>query len=380
MDEFFAAVEKLDHPELRGKPLLIGGDPKGRGVVSTASYEARPFGCHSAMPMSVAMRLCPQAIVLPVRGERYGQKSDEVFAVMSRFTPAIEPLSIDEAFLDLTGTERLLGPVERTAAEIKAAIKRDTGLTASVGLAPNKFLAKLGSDLHKPDGLTIITPQNMQATLDPLAVRKLWGVGEATAAALDRIGVKTIAELRQVALKDLDAMFGQSGEHFYRLARGLDDRDVTPDSQAKSIGQETTFARDLADREAVLAVLLGQAEQVARRCRKGGLSARTVTVKIRYGDFQTITRGVTLPAPTDVTEEIWSAARELFTRWAAAAFKPVRLIGVTASSLGRSGVGQQMLFDDPARRKQGRIDQAVDQIVKRFGQGSIGRGPGEEEE
>ena len=379
MDEFFAAVEKLDHPEYRGKPLLIGGDPKGRGVVSTASYEARPFGCRSAMPMSVALRLCPQAIVLPVRGSRYAEMSDEVFAVLGKFSPLVEPVSIDEAFVDLTGTQRLLGEPADVARRIRLAIRRETQLTASVGLAPNKFLAKMASDLHKPDGLTIITPDTIQSTLDPLKVGKLWGVGEATAARLDQIGVRTISQLRQVPLADLAALFGSSGEHFFNLARGIDDRPVQPDSQAKSIGQETTFPRDLADREEVLAVLLGQVEQVARRCRRAGLAARVVTVKIRYGDFQTITRSETLAAPTDLTDELWACARKLFLHWADTAFKPVRLIGATASGLSRAETAQGLLFDQADRDRRSRLDRAVDDIVTRFGQRSIGRAAGEGE-
>lgn len=373
MDEFFAAVEKLDHPEYRGKPLLIGGDPNARGVVSTASYEARKFGCHSAQPMAVAIRLCPQAIVLPVRGQRYAEKSEEVFAVLTRFTPAIEPLSIDEAFLDLTGTERLLGPAGQVARRIKDEVRRDTGLTASVGLAPNKFLAKLASDLDKPDGLTIITPQNTQSILDPLPVGKLWGVGPATASQLQRIGVHTVGQLRQVPGKDLAALLGSAGEHLLDLARGIDARPVTADSQAKSIGQETTFARDVADREQVLVALLGQAEQVAARCRKHGLSARTITVKIRYGDFKTITRSTTLTSATNLTDEIWPAARKLFMDWATTGFKAVRLIGVTASGLSKAAEQQRLLFEDADRERKGRLDAAVDRIAERFGKQAIRR-------
>ncbi|MCG3180097.1 MAG: DNA polymerase IV [Phycisphaerae bacterium] len=374
MDEFFAAVEKLDNPELRGRPLLVGGDPKGRGVVSTASYEARVFGCHSAMPMATAIRLCPQAIVLPVRGARYGQVSEQIFAIFDRFTPLVEPLSIDEAFLDLTGTERLLGPPERTAARIKQAVRDEVGLTASVGLAPNKFLAKLASDLQKPDGLTIVEPGRVAELLDPLPIRKLWGVGAATAAQLDGIGVKTIGQLREIDRLELTRMFGRSGEHYWRLARGLDDRDVTPDHAAKSIGQETTFPRDLPDPEQVAGVLLGQVEQVARRCRRHGLAARTVTLKIRYGDFKTITRSRTLGEPTDRTNLLWAAAKSLFDEWAKQGFRPVRLIGATASGLQARGTGQGSLFPDPDQARQGELDRAVDRIVDRFGKGVIGRG------
>jgi len=226
MDEFFAAVEKLDRPDLRGRPLLVGGDPRGRGVVSTASYEARPYGCRSGMPMVTAIRLCPHAVVLPVRFERYHQMSDRVFAILERFSPLIEPLSIDEAFLDATGCERLLGPAERIATEIKRQIRHETQLTASLGVAPNKFLAKLASDLKKPDGLVVITEENAQEVLDPLPVSKIWGVGPAGAKALEKLHIRTIGQLRRLPESLLLERFGEWGLHCHQLARGLDNRPV----------------------------------------------------------------------------------------------------------------------------------------------------------
>ncbi len=376
MDEFFAAVEKLDFPELRGKCLLIGGRPEARGVVSTASYEARVFGCHSAMAMATAMRLCPQAIVRPVHGRRYRQVSEQVFELLGRFSPTIEPLSIDEAFLDVSGCERLLGPAEQIARRIKRAIRQEIGLTAGVGVAPNKFLAKLASDLQKPDGLVVITEENVHEILDPLPVSKLWGAGPAMVKQLAKLGLRTIGDLRQAKADLLVGCLGDAGEHFLRLAHGRDDRPVTPDSQAKSIGQEQTFPADVAEPEALRRTLLGQVEQVARRLRKHVLRARTVTVKLRTGDFVTQTRSRTLSQPTCLTLELWRAADSLLAAWAASGARPLRLLGVTVSQLqGRPGA-QLPLFDDPDKAKDLRLDRTLDKIAGRFGDDAVRRGAG----
>ena len=374
MDEFFAAVEKLDDPALRGKPLLVGGDPRGRGVVCTASYEARKFGCHSAMPMAKAVRLCPQAIVLPVRGERYREVSEQVFDVFAQFTPQIEPLSIDEAFLDMAGTERLFGPVEQTARRIKQAIRDQAGLACSVGVAPNKFLAKLASDLEKPNGLTVITSDTIHTILDPLPISKLWGVGPAAAKQFGKLNIRTIAQLRKTPLKLLKETLGDSAEHFHRLANGLDDRPVQPDSRAKSIGQEQTFTLDVRDLDELCRVLLQQTQQVARRLRKHDMSARTVTLKLRYGDFTTISRSITLGDPTDVTEIIWKAAANLLQQWAASSFHPLRLLGVTVTQLQPSAGGQMSLFESSASKKLKKLDSAMDEIADRFGDSAVTRG------
>ena len=371
MDAFFAAVEQLDQPELRGRPVLVGGDGP-RGVVAAASYEARVFGCHSAQPTAIAKRRCPQAAIVPPRGGRYREVSEQVFAVFDRFTPLVEPLSIDEAFLDLTGSERLLGPAEDVGRRIKEEVKAETRLTVSVGVAPNKFLAKLASDLEKPDGLTVIRPDMLDQWLARLPVDKLWGVGPATRRKLETLGVRSFGDVRSLSEADLRKTFGEHGEHFARLARGIDDRPVTPDSQAKSIGQEQTFAADLADADDVRRVMLAQAEQVARRLRQHGLTARTVTVKIRFGDFETITRSQTLSDATDTTDDIWHAARALFDRWAADTFQPVRLIGVTAKDLTHGG--QLMLFAGPAQDRRRRLDEATDRIVAKYGKQAIRRG------
>ena len=374
MDEFFAAVEKLDNPALRGKALLVGGDPARRGVVSTASYEARQFGCHSAMPMARAVRQCPGAIVLPVRGERYRQVSEEIFEIMGEFTPLLERLSIDEAFLDITGSERLLGPAGQVASDVKARIKSRTGLTVSVGVAPNKFLAKLASDLDKPDGLTIIEADRIHEVLDPLGIRKLWGVGPAAAKRLEKLNIRTIGQLRKASPEMIRVQLGPGGEHLQRLAAGLDDRPVTPDSRAKSIGQEQTFPVDIDDLVELTRILLDQTQQVARRLRRNQLKARTVTLKLRYGDFTTLTRSTTFDEPTDVTELLWREARGLLDNWAATQHRPLRLLGMTVSQLtGRTGI-QGSLFSDPGEDKQERLDRAVDEIANRFGDSAINRG------
>ncbi|MCY2926482.1 MAG: DNA polymerase IV [Planctomycetota bacterium] len=374
MDEFFAAVERLDNPALAGRPILVGTPASQRGVVATASYEARAFGCHSAMPMAQALRLCPQAALVPPRHDRYEHVGLQVRAILERFSPAIEPVGIDEAFLDVTGSLRLWGPAEDIARQIKAVVRDELHLTASVGVAGNKFLAKLASDLHKPDGLTVISPEHALAILGPLSVRKLWGVGPATADELARMGIRTIGELRLAGEAVLARKFGKAGPHLLALARGEDARPVLADDQARSISQETTFPIDVADLEELRGVLLRQSEQVARRLRTAGLRARTVTVKLRTGDFTTCTRSHTLAEPTDVTEEIWAVARELFDRWARTEAAPLRLAGMGVSQL--SDGGQMTLFPPPRQEKRRRLDKALDDLAGRFGPGAVRRAGG----
>jgi DNA polymerase-4 len=373
MDAFFASVEQLDHPELRGKPVLVGyAGP--RGVVAAASYESRVFGCQSAQPMSVALRNCPHAVVMPVRFARYREVSEQVFGIFESCTPLVEPLSLDEAFLDVTGSQRLLGDPEHIAQQIKDQVKSMTGLTASVGIASNKFLAKIASDMRKPDGLVVIRPGEAEAVLAALPVTRLWGVGPKMAARLDGLAIKTVKDLTRVSLEVLAARVGvEEAGHFRRLSLGQDDRPVVPDREAKSIGQEQTFGADVADPDAVRDVLLEQAEQVGRRLRKHGVRARAVVVKIRFGEFQTITRRTTLPDPSDATSVLWQEAKSLFDAWASAAFKPVRLIGITGADLVMESA-QLSLFPDTDSQRQRRLDQTLDQISGRFGQGAIVRG------
>ena len=375
MDAFFAAIEQRDRPELRGKPLLVGGTGR-RGVISTASYEARVFGCHSAQPTSVALRRCPQAIIVPPDGKRYHAVSEQLFELFHDITPVVEPLSVDEAFLDITGTERLLGDAVTVARRIKSRIEEELRLTASVGVAHNKFLAKLASDLEKPDGLTVIGPDDVDRILPPLPIERLWGVGRVTAERMHARGIRTIGDLRARSREELDADFGRSGEHFHRLARGLDVRRVVPDTRAKSISQERTFPVDIESAEYVRDVLRGQVEHVARRVRRGGFEGRTVSIKVRYGAFETITRSHTLPEPTDVTGHLLDAAFLLFDRWARQGFRPVRLIGMGVAQLEERGSRQLGLFSAGEDQRLRKLDQATDQIQDRFGGRSIQRGSG----
>jgi DNA polymerase-4 len=373
MDAFFASVEQLDDPALRGKPVLVGGRGR-RGVVAAASYEARRFGCRSAQPTAVALRLCPHAVVLRPRGARYRELSDRVMSILESTSPLVQPISIDEAFVDVTGSIPLLGPAVGIAKTIRARIREETGLTASVGVAPNKFLAKLASDLNKPDGLTIIEPGRVHDTLDPLPVSKLWGVGPAAEKSLARLGVRTIGDLRAVPEPALAARLGDFGHHLARLARGEDDRPVHADHEAKSISHEQTFAEDLRDPDEVRRVMLAQCEDVARRLRRHHRLARTVTVKIRFGDFETITRAEGLGEPTDLTETIWAAARALFDRWTRESFRPVRLIGVGVSHLTDPASGRQLgLFEADRDERGSRLDSITDAIIARHGKGAIRR-------
>jgi len=373
MDAFFASIEQRDRPETRGKPVLVGGSGR-RGVVAAASYEARTFGCHSAQPTAVALRLCPEAIVLPPDGRRYGAVSEQMFAIFRDVTPLVEPLSVDEAFLDVTGCERLLGSPVEVARDIKRRVRAELRLTASVGVAQNKFLAKLASDLEKPDGLTVIGPDDVDRILPPLPVERLWGVGRVTAERLHARGVKTIQDLRTWSKRHLEEAFGSSGEHFWRLARGLDRREVVPDTRAKSLSQERTFPVDVEDAEHVREILRGQVEQVARRVRASGTKAKTVGVKIRYGNFETITRRHTFRAATDVTADLLEAACLLFDRWARRGFRPVRLIGMGATNLEERADEQLDLFAAPSRERDKRLDRALDALQDRFGGGAIQRG------
>ena len=371
MDAFFASVEQRDRPELRGRPVLVGGS-RTRGVVSTASYEARVFGCRSAMPVSQALRLCPHAVVVKGSFAKYREASSIAFGIFERFTPLVQSVSIDEAFLDVTGSERLFGDGPAIAREIRRLVLAETrGLTCSVGVAPNKFLAKLASDLHKPDGLTIVTRANLDATLAPLSVGRIWGVGPRAVAKLEGLNVKTIGDLRQMDEAFFDRLFGEWGPRVHQLIRGLDDRPVTPDRVAKSIGQEQTFGENLSDPDALRDVLLEHVEEVAMRLRRKGRLAQTVTLKIRYGEWRTITRSRTLDAPTDVTQVLWQASLAIFDEWARTSLGPLRLLGMQASHL--TDEGQLPLFGHERNERLQRLDRAVDRINTKYGDRAVGR-------
>lgn len=368
MDAFFASVEQRDNPQLQGKPVLVGGDGP-RGVVAAASYEARKFGCHSAQPTVIAKRLCPNAIVVSGRHSDYRAVSKQVFEILERFSPAIQPISIDEAFLDVTGSTKLFGSPTEIAKQIRTLIKQETQLTCSVGVAPNKFLAKLASDMDKPDGLTVIHPDRIQQTLDPLPIKTLWGVGISTERTLNALGIRTVKDLRTHPLESLQSRLGELGEHLYKLARGIDDRPVRIDRQAKSISHEHTFETDLESADEVRSLIARQSQDVARRLRKHNRYARTISIKVRFGDFETITRSTTLENQTDETRVIHDSARALFEEWAKS-FRPVRLIGVAVSQL-TDAPASPGLFDTQDHAKDRAVDQASDQINIRFGKDAI---------
>jgi DNA polymerase IV len=369
LDAFFAAVEQRDRPELRGKPVVVGGGgPNDRGVVSAASYEARRFGVHSAMPLRQASRLCPTAVFLPVDGVKYQGVSREVMSILRRFTPLLEPISIDEAFLDVTGSRALFGDGEAIARRIKATVASEVGLTASVGVATTKLVAKVASDLRKPDGLVLVPPGEEAAFLAPLPISRLWGVGQQTAAALREYGVATIGDLAALPPDLLVRRFGKHGAALVERARGVDPDPVGDLDAAKSIGHEHTFDVDTSDREVIERTLLGMAEGVSGRLRASGVKAATVTVKIRDSGFHTITRQRTLPEPTDLTEPIWRVAVEL-ARPEVRGLR-IRLLGVTASNFGESEQLGLFAPEDPRRR---RLVEAADAIRRRWGERAVTR-------
>lgn len=373
MDAFYASVEERERPELRGRPVIVGGDAERRGVVSAANYAARRYGVHSAMPMATARRLCPHAVCLHPRIGYYAEIAEQIRAIFDRYTPLVEPLSLDEAFLDVTGSVALFGTAVEIGGRIKDEIRRELRLVASVGVAPNKFLAKLASDLEKPDGFVVVKPEGVQAFLDPLPVERLWGVGRVSSEALHRLGIRTVGQLRLWSCEALAARFGQAGEHLWQLAHGIDDRRVVPDHEAKSISRETTFDRDVRDPDVLRAWLLELTEQVAWRLRRHSLRGRTVHLKVRFPDFRTITRCQTLPEATNVTEELWEAAAAMFSERVPADHPPVRLLGMGVSGFDRSGARQRMLFGEEAHERQSRLDEVTDEIRARYGRTAIGR-------
>ena len=373
MDAFYASVEERDDPSLVGKPVIVGGTAEGRGVVAAANYEVRKYGVHSAMPSSRAARLCPQAVVIRPRMDHYAAVSRQIRGIFEDFTPVVEPLSLDEAFLDVTGCVSLFGSAPRIGQEIKRRIRDELRLVASVGVAPNKFVAKIASDIGKPDGFVVITQDQIQGFLDPLPVGRLWGVGKVTEQAFDRLGIRTIGELRGLPVEKLNESFGSWGEHFWRLAHGLDDRAVIPDREAKSISHETTFPEDISDQEQLRAWLVELVEQVARRLRSHQLKGRTVEIKVRFADFRTISRSLTFPEPTDITQELLQAGVELLTTKVPWNGLGVRLLGFGVHGFDETRRSQRQMFDEPERERQRQIDSVADQIAERFGNSAIRR-------
>ncbi|HXI03393.1 MAG TPA: DNA polymerase IV [Candidatus Saccharimonadales bacterium] len=385
MDAFYAAVEVRENTSLAGRPLIIG-HRGARGVVSTCSYEARKFGVHSAMPSVTAERLCPEAVWLPGRMGLYQEVSRSIRHLMEGVTPLVEPLSIDEAFLDMTGICRSLEEGAAAGRRLKEKIRSEEGLTGSVGVAPNKFLAKLASDLEKPDGLVVIPSEAVPSRVWPLPVERLWGVGPRTAELLHGLGLRRVGDVARAPRQRLVSRLGAGlADHLIDLAHGRDDRPVVPSREAKSISEERTYARDLRDTEAMGREMLARAEGVARQLRDDGLHGWTVHLKVRTGDFTTWTRALTLPAPTHLTGEIHRAALSLFRERIDLRGRGVRLLGVGVSNLEPlEPPGQAALFPDPDRELGERSARAEDAIRRRFGESSITRArllaPGGEEE
>lgn len=371
MDAFYPAVEVLDHPHLKGKPVIVGGI-EGRGVVSSASYEARRFGVHSAQPMTRAMRLCPRGVFLPVRMSRYKEVSRQVFEIFHRFTPLVEPLSIDEAFLDVTGSGTLFGDAVEIAKRIKTAVREEIGLTVSAGVAPSKFVAKIASDLEKPDGLTVVSPDKVRDFLDPLPIKKMWGAGKVTQGSLARLNVRTFRDLRLISPEVLEKAFGEYGRKMHLLAQGIDERQVVPEHDAKSIGHEETFLEDITDSETAKKELLSLAYRVARRMRRSGAKGRTVTLKVKYHDFVQVTRAETLDRHTDDGQEIYMASCRLLEKTGVGK-RPVRLLGISMSHLGYSvEVTQLDLFGGhPSVAKRDGLHKALDALYEKHGEKSI---------
>jgi len=364
MDAFYASIEQRDDPSLRGRPVLVGG-PLRRGVVSAASYEARPFGVRSAMPMAEALRRCPDAVVLPGRMARYAEVSRAVFAIFRRYTPLVEGLSLDEAFLDVTRSGALFGDGAAVAARIKRDIREEIELTASAGVAPCKFVAKIASDLRKPDGLVVVAPAEVERFLAPLPLERMWGVGPKTAARLRAAGLATIGDLARSERGRLEGLLGSWGAEVHALARGADERAVEPGFAAKSVGAEETFAEDVTARPDLERHLLDQSGRVAQRLLHDDLLGRTVTVKLKYADFSIATRRTTLPAPVADTDSIYAAARACLARFPDEP-RRVRLTGVSVSDLS-PGPPQDGLFPDPEATRRRRLEEAVAQVTDRFG-------------
>ncbi|MGE0268228.1 MAG: DNA polymerase IV [Candidatus Omnitrophota bacterium] len=375
MDAFFAAVEQRDNPSLKGKPVIIGADPRnghGRGVVATCSYEARKFKIHSAMPISLAYQRCPHGIYLRGDHRKYSRVSKEIFKILYDFTPDIQPVSIDEAFMDLTGCIHFYGTAVNTGQKIKQRISKETGLTASIGIAPNKMVAKICSDYCKPDGLLEIKEDNLLTFLWSLPVGKIWGVGQHTQTVLNQMNIKKVGDLAKTPLDVLVNKFGAHGEHLHRLSNGIDERGVVVDNEIKSVSHEHTFDQDTSDKDDVLNQILYLCEKTSRRLRKYDLKGKTVTLKIRLKGFKTYSRAVTMAQRVNFSDIIYRTSLALFNEF----YKPgmyIRLIGVRVSNFEDPYV-QDSLFEDSKTRKDEDLHKAFDQIKDKYGEKAIRRG------
>jgi DNA polymerase-4 len=374
MDAFYASVELRDHPDLVGKPVVVGGSPKGRGVIAAASYEARKFGLHSAMPAAKAIKLCPQAVFIKPRMAHYSAISNQLREIFSRFTSLVEPLAFDEAFLDVSGCEKLFGDATSIGQQIQQTIQSELRLTASVGVAPNKFLAKVASDLKKPAGFVVVATDTVEAFLDQLPIARVWGIGPKTETKFQKLGVQRIGQLRALPKATLKQLFGLNADHFWRLARGIDSRPVVPDRIAKNVGHETTFPRDIHDDETLLAWIVELSDQVGRRLRRNHIYGKTIQLKVRFYDFRTITRSKTIAASTHTTQDIATTAGELLQQARESCGDAIRLLGVSVGNLSRESKQQQLLFGGDENAKAKRMDSAADAIRDRFGSSAMTRG------
>jgi len=374
LDAFFVSVEQVLNPKLKGKPVIVGGDPERRGVVASASYEARPFGIHAGMPSSKARRLCPQAIFIRAHFSLYKDASAKFMNILGDFSPYIEPLGLDEAYLDVTGCEEPYGSTRQLALAIKKRIYKELKITASVGIAICKVVAKIASDLCKPDGLLEIAPGEEQAFLNPLPIAKLPGVGKKTEQALKEMGITTIGELASLPLDTIKRQFGATGAVLHSHARGIDDREVEAPGEAKSISQQLTFARDTLDRNFLEANLHNLCQEVCQDLRSQNKRAKCVAIRLRYADFKTITRQFALREASDVTQVIFAAAQQLLGKALAQQGKPIRLIGIRISSL--VGEGKQLPMFDSGTEKPEHLDKAIDKIRSKYGATAIKTGNG----
>jgi DNA polymerase-4 len=370
MDAFFSAVEQRENPELQGKAVIVGGvNLSNRGVVSTASYEARKFGVHSAMPIAQAKKLCPDGIYLPARHGLYKAASREVFSILKRYTPLVEKLSIDEAFLDVRGCERLYGNPVEIAKKIKIEVKKKTDLTISVGVSVNKFLAKLASDFDKPDGLTVIRKKDIKSFMRNLDIDKIWGVGDVFAAKLAEKNIYKAGDIWPYSLEELKKNYGKAGVKLFFLSRGIDNRDVKSRSEIKSVSHEETFADNISDQDKLFAYLFKMSEKVSFRLHSNSLKGSTVFIKVRYSDFSTYSRQKSLKVAVNSSEEIYQRAKELLIQNNLLT-KPLRLLGLGVSNLCQEGQEQLNLF---AGENEDQLDQTIDQLKRKYGFDKISR-------
>jgi DNA polymerase-4 len=365
LDAFFVSVEQVADPGLKGKPVVVGGRPRGRGVVAAASYEARAFGLRSGMPLVTASRLCPQAIFIQGSFPKYRQASEKFMAILADFSPYLEPMGLDEAYLDATGFESIHGSIKQMALKIKQRVKKELGINASIGIASGKVVAKVASEMSKPDGLLEVGEGEEAAFLAPLPIARLPGIGQKTEPKLKSLGIDTIGKLSALPLKALKSHFGASGEVLQRFARGIDEREVEPPAEARSTSRETTFAKDIKDPARLASTLRYLGERVGADLRQRNKRARCVTLKLRYGDFSTITRRQTLSQSTDSDQAIFETGQGLLKRALAGEKRAVRLIGIGVSELVEAG--RQLDMMDSSAQRQEQLNKAIDRIRRKYG-------------